>query len=48
MPQGKIFKINALGLENSIRKSYDGFTYFGYQEENENNENVFIYIFFLI
>jgi hypothetical protein len=36
LPQGKIFKINALGLENSLRKQNDGFAYFGYQEENDN------------
>jgi len=29
-----ILKINALGLENSLRKQNDGVTYFGYQEDN--------------
>ena len=41
MPQGKTFYINAIGLENSLRKQNDGYTFFGYQEENEyENENV--------
>ena len=31
-----ILKLNALGLENSPRKQKDGFTYFGYQEDNND------------
>jgi len=27
-------KINALGIENSIRKQNDGVTYFGFQDDN--------------
>ena len=42
LPKGKIIKINPLGLsENSLRKKKDGFTYFGY-EENDDNEIDFL------
>lgn len=36
LPQGMILKINALGLENSVRKQNDGVTYFGYQDDNSD------------
>ena len=36
LPQGMVLKINALGLENSIRKQNDGITYFGYKDENSD------------
>ena len=34
-----ILRINALGLENSLRKKNDGVTYFGYIEDEEVNNN---------
>lgn len=33
-----ILKINALGLENSLRQKNDGMTFFGYIEEDNNFE----------
>jgi len=32
LPQGIILKVNAMGLENSIRGKKDGIVYFGFQE----------------
>ena len=40
LPKGKIIKINPLGLsENSLRKKKEGFTYFGYEENNKKKKN---------
>jgi hypothetical protein len=36
LPQGIILKINALGLENSMRTKKDGIIYFGFQEDLRN------------
>ncbi len=33
LPQGLVFKINAQGLDGSLRCKKDGIVYFGYQEE---------------
>ena len=42
LPKGKIIKIDPLGMtENSLRRKKDGFTYFGY-EENDDNEIDFL------
>ena len=35
-PKGLILKINPYGYENSLRKEKDGFTYFGYEEQQDN------------
>ena len=54
LPKGKVIKIDPLGMtENSLRRKKDGFTYFGYEEndneidflikpKDENFENKFI------
>lgn len=39
LPQGIVLKINAMGLENSLRDKGDGYTFFGYQE-NLNNVRI--------
>jgi hypothetical protein len=36
MPQGIIIKINATGIENSLRNIKDGNAYFGFQEDISN------------
>lgn len=36
-PKGLILKINTAGLEDSRRKKKDGITYFGFIDENEND-----------
>lgn len=53
LPQGLILRINALGLENSLRNAKDGYVFFGSQEYSENvikkylikhkNKNIIIY-----
>ena len=37
IPMGEILKIGPTGLENGKRNAKDGITYFGYEEDNEDN-----------
>ena len=41
-PKGLILKINPYGYENSLRKKNDGFTFFGYEEQLENVNILFL------
>ena len=44
-----VLKINALGLENSLRKKTDGISYFGFQEDiSEVFISFYIYFFLFI
>lgn len=36
--KGTVFKINPFGLENSMRQAYDGYTYFGFEQDPINNQ----------
>ena len=42
-PKGLILKIGPQGYEKSLRKEKDGITYFGYEEELQENQKVFKY-----
>ena len=40
LPKGFLLHINRFGIENSLRKKYDGITFFGYEKENhDSNKN---------
>ena len=41
IPIGEILKIGPTGLENGKRNAKDGITFFGYEEENEDNVKLF-------
>ena len=43
IPIGEILKISPTGLENGKRNAKDGITFFGYEEDNEDNVKLFIY-----
>ena len=45
IPIGEILKISPTGLENGKRNAKDGITFFGYEEDNEDNVKLFIYNF---
>jgi hypothetical protein len=44
----EILKIGPKGLETGKRKKKDGFTFFGYEEENEDNVRIKKIIFIII
>ena len=45
IPIGEILKIGPTGLENGKRNAKDGITFFGYEEENEDNVKLILIIF---
>jgi hypothetical protein len=44
IPIGEILKINPTGLENGKRNAKDGITFFGYEEDNEDNVKYYLII----
>ena len=45
-PKGLILRITPYGYEKSLRKENDGITYFGYEENQEDNVSQFFFNFF--